>query len=215
VVTDRLVLELTARAYVLLEKDDRVDAILVGFHGYGESPERTMEALRQVDVPNLLRVAPMGQHHFYDRHGNVVASWMTRFERDHQIEQQLGYVSSLHEALRARYPGVPLFVLGFSQGTAIAYRAAVLAGLTAGRIFCLAGDMPPEVRRVLGTKPPVPVTLLWGKQDRVVDPSAMEADLHDLVDHGWPAELHVVPGGHEYAIGALQVIAHHIRESLG
>jgi predicted esterase len=211
---EHLTLELTTRAHVLLDVPERVDAILIGFHGYGGGPERALAALREVGVPNLLRVAPMGPHHFYDRRQNVVASWMTRFRRDEQIDQQVQYVQRLEESLRTRFGLVPLFVFGFSQGVAVTYRAAVMAKLNLARVFCLGGDMPPEVRDALLTAAPIPVTLLRGTQDRAAGAAAMDGDLARLQAEGWPAELHEVSGAHDYLRGALEIVTTRIVESL-
>lgn len=211
---EHFTVELTGKAHVLLEVPDQVEAILVGFHGYGESPERALGALRTVAVSHLLRVAPMAPHHFYDRQGNVVASWMTRFRREDQIAQQVEYARSLEERLRSRFGAVPLFLFGFSQGVAAAYRAGVLAGLDVARIFCLGGDMPPEVQEALLTSRPIPVTLLLGGADRRFA-SKMEADRVRLREQGWPAEFHTVAGGHEYAAAAMEIVTRRIRDIVG
>ena len=67
-----------------------------------------------------------GLHRFYARgQGKVVASWMTREDREQAIADNLGYVNRV---VMRRCPGAgdeaTVVFLGFSQGVAMAYRAA-------------------------------------------------------------------------------------------
>ena len=80
-------------------------------------------------------VSVQGLHRFYARgHGKVVASWMTREDREQAIADNLGYVNRV---VRAALQGVgdeaTIVFLGFSQGVAMAYRAAVMGERRAAR----------------------------------------------------------------------------------
>ncbi len=120
--------------------------LLVGFHGYGENAERHLEAL--LALPGLegwTLAAVQALHPFYaGRSGEVVASWMTRLDREHAIADNVRYVGGVVKELRRKSDG-PLVYAGFSQGTAMAYRAAWLAGYPCRGLIALAGDVPPEL----------------------------------------------------------------------
>ena len=61
--------------------------------------------------------------------GEVVASWMTKLDRVEAIADNTRYAGAVLEKVRAEL-GVapPIVFVGFSQGTAMAYRAALGAG---------------------------------------------------------------------------------------
>src|SRR6185437_4883082 len=69
--------------------------VLAGFHGYGEDAETQMERLRTIPgSENWLRVSIQGLHRFYERRTNrVVASWMTRQNRELAIADNIAYAA--------------------------------------------------------------------------------------------------------------------------
>ena len=111
--------------------------VLVGFHGYGEGAEAQLDRMRRIPgADRWLLVSIQGLHRFYQRRANeVVASWMTRQDRELAIGDNLGYVHAVLDAVDREYPGTRSLVLaGFSQGVAMTFRAA--AALS--RRFCSA-----------------------------------------------------------------------------
>ena len=102
--------------------------LLVGFHGYAEGAESQLERLRA--IPGAERwglVAIQGLHRFYQRRTNeVIASWMTRQDRDLAIADNLAYVEGVIDAVsreiapltRARHGWC---CAAFSQGVAMAF----------------------------------------------------------------------------------------------
>jgi predicted esterase len=122
--------------------------ILVGFHGYAEDAEQQLERLRAIpDSARWLTVSIQALHRFYQRRTErVVASWMTRQDRESAIADNLAWVASCIDAAAAEWPTLPTVVFaGFSQGVAMAFRAgAHTAGRVAG-VISVGGDIPPEL----------------------------------------------------------------------
>jgi dienelactone hydrolase len=118
------------------------ERLLVGFHGYAENAERHIAELTRIPGLDKWTVAAVqALHPFYlSRTQEIVASWMTRQERELAIADNKAYVRSVVSALPR--PGTLVF-LGFSQGTAMAYRAA--ADHRSAAVIVLGGDVPPEV----------------------------------------------------------------------
>src|SRR5688500_12008911 len=78
--------------------------MLIGFHGYAENAEAHMNALRRVPGhERWLLVAVQALHAFYNREQAVVASWMTRQDRELAIEDNVGYVTAVVDAVRSAY----------------------------------------------------------------------------------------------------------------
>src|SRR5262245_36230041 len=73
--------------------------LLVGFHGYGESADTQKSRLREIarsDRWNIVSI--QGLHRFYDRRANaVIASWMTRQDRELAIADNRAYVAAVVE----------------------------------------------------------------------------------------------------------------------
>lgn len=174
--------------------------MLVGFHGYSESADRMLEELVRVRASRpWLLVSVQALNRFYSRASTVVANWMTREDRELAIADNVAYVRSVVAAVRRDEPTTDVLVYaGFSQGVAMAYRAAAfVAGDNVPRprgAVLLAGDIPPDVVPVLPSLPP----LLLGRgteDDWYTEPKAA-ADLETFQAAGVKPSLHVFEGGH-------------------
>jgi len=121
--------------------------LLVGFHGYGEGAEAQMDRLRAIpSARQWLIVSIQGLHRFYQRRANeVVASWMTRQDRELAIADNLAYVSSVIEEVARERPFSQLVFAGFSQGVAMAFRAAAACTRPVAGAIAAGGDIPPEI----------------------------------------------------------------------
>ena len=172
--------------------------LAVGFHGYGEGASSMLEAL--LAVPGLAGwhvAAIQALHPFYHRvTGEVVASWMTKQDRELAIADNLGYVRRSLEAIAERAPVAgPRVYAGFSQGCAMAYRAAADGGCDA--VVALAGDVPPELAEA-GRWGRPPVLIGRGTRDPLYDEARWRRDERLLAELGSRVETCVFRGGHEW-----------------
>jgi predicted esterase len=143
-----------------------------------------------------LLVAVQALHPFYHREGFVVASWMTKQHRELAIAENVRYVGSVIDAVRRVYTTrVPLVFIGFSQGVAMAYRAA--AHYKADAVIALAGDVPPDV--AASTRVPLPPVLIGrGMRDEGYGPDKHDGDVATLRRLGVEVESCVFEGAHEW-----------------
>jgi predicted esterase len=166
--------------------------MLVGFHGYAENAEIMLDTLRAIGAGWCL-VSVQALHRFYTRRNDVVANWMTRQDRELEIASNTEYVWSVirtvERAYRTRRPRV---FAGFSQGVAMAYRAAI-AGECDGLIV-LAGDVPPDVAPRVGGLPPI--LLGRGEKDDWYTEDKAALDLQILRGAGAAVTPHVFAEGH-------------------
>lgn len=175
--------------------------LLVGFHGYGENAERHLAEL--IRIPGLERwrvAAVQALHPFYTRTQEVVASWMTRFDREHAIEDNVAYVAAAVGRLRERDAGGEggaLVFAGFSQGVAMAYRAAAGSGFPCHGVIALGGDVPPEIPDGDLAKLP-PVLVGAGVGESFYTPGKLNADIARLRAAGVDARPAPFAGGHEW-----------------
>lgn len=170
--------------------------LLVGFHGYGENAAIHLEALHRTvgDRPWML-VSVQALSRFYTRGDrDVVAAWMTREDREAVIADNIHYVRRVVDAVRAAYATHgPLVYAGFSQGVAMAYRAAAFAAPADGLIV-LAGDVPPDVAPAAHT---LPSTFIGrGLTDEWYTEAKAAADLQTLQAAHVPVETCEFDAGH-------------------
>lgn len=171
---------------------------LVGFHGYQENAAINFEALRKIANGRPVGlVSIQGLHRFYTRANDVVAGWMTKEDRELAITDNTAYVARTLTAVAAEF-GLPrpLIYVGFSQGVAMAYRAAALVQRPCDGVIALAGDVPPDVAPLAATLP----TILIGRgtEDTWYDAAKSAADLAVLAPAAKVVE-HVFEGGHVWA----------------
>jgi predicted esterase len=94
-----------------------------------------------------LLVSVQAMHRFYRaRSQDVVASWMTRQDRELAIADNVAYVGEVVEAVAREWPVAPTLVFsGFSQGVAMALRAAASSRRPVSGAIISGGDVPPEI----------------------------------------------------------------------
>jgi predicted esterase len=173
--------------------------LVVGFHGYGENAEKSLDELRRIPgASRWVLCAAQALHPFYNRTGDVIASWMTRQQRERAIVDNIRYVSSVvTEVKRELSISERLVYLGFSQGAAMAYRAAAGSGHPCLGVIVLGGDVPPEMAdRDLAHFPPV--LLGRGASEEQYDAMKMEHDVELLRGKGVDVRPCVFEGGHEW-----------------
>ncbi|PYQ51182.1 MAG: phospholipase [Acidobacteria bacterium] len=143
-------------------------------------------------------VAVQSLHLFYTKARDVVGSWMTPLGREHAIPDNIAYVAEVVRRVRAEFaPDAPLVYVGFSQGVAMAYRAAARGPHPARGLIVLGSDMPPEV----GDDPSVrlpPVFIGRGERDDWFTAQRLEADLARLARLDVRTTHLVFEGGHEW-----------------
>ena len=102
-------------------------ALLVSFHGYAESADLDFARLQQIPgADQWVIVAVQGLHRFYrGRSNDVVASWMTKQNRELAISDNVSYTTNVIESVSQEWSTGTLVLSGFSQGVAMAFRCAV------------------------------------------------------------------------------------------
>ena len=176
--------------------------LLMGLHGYGQNAEALLEALR--GIPGAERwtlVSVQALHRFYNRTQEVVASWMTNQDREAAIVDNLAFVGRVIAELRAGGHGGKLVFAGFSQGGAMAWRAA--AHLPCDGLIVLGGDLPKDVAEIKDLALP-PVLIGRGEEDPLYSAEQLAKDLAALDARGVNPEVCRFDGGHEWAPGFLE-----------
>jgi predicted esterase len=159
-----------------------------------------------VDDGSRLIVAPEALSRFYDarstpeahREASVGASWMTREDRLHEIDDQRAWLQQVWEAYRPQMPhDAPLTVLGFSQGASAASRWVATGHVPARRLICWGASLAPELD--LGPAAPlrrVATSIVIGARDRFAPPERIAAERARIEAAGFPVSFLTFAGGH-------------------
>jgi predicted esterase len=185
--------------YLVRPPDGHARVAVVGFHGYGQRAEHLLTELEALPgAAAWLLVSVQGLYRFYDRPtGSVVAHWMTTEDRELAIADNVAYVDAVVAAVAAAHPFERLVFLGFSQGAAMAARAAAHAGDRCHGLVMLGGEVAPEV---LASKARLPRTVIGrGSHDAWYKPERFEADREALEERGVLAAGVEFDGGHEFS----------------
>jgi dienelactone hydrolase len=190
--------------------------VLVGYHGYAEGVDVMLERLQGIDdADGWTLIAIQALNRFYrGRSEDVVAGWMTRQDRDAAIADNLAYVdTTLDAVLGARTGEGTLVHVGFSQGVAMAFRAAVRGRRRAAAVIAVGGDVPPELLADRAAPFP-PVLLVRGDSDDWYTQARLDADVSALRQRGVDADAIVASGGHEWNAAVSRAAATFVRRVL-
>jgi predicted esterase len=188
--------------------------VLVGFHGYAEDAEAQIERLRAIpESSRWLTVSIQALHRFYQSRTNrVVASWMTRQDRELAIADNIAFVTACVDAAAAAWPTLPQIVFaGFSQGVAMAFRAAANSTRSGAGVIAVGGDLPPELepdtlKRVAGA------LIARGTGDTLYSKEQFAEDQRRLTQSSVRARVIEWNAGHEWPSEMIEPATRFLRE---
>ena len=140
-------IEKTARYFVLGTPSDKITDVWFVCHGYGQLAKYFIQWFEPILNENTLIIAPEGLSRFYWNgfSGNVVASWMTKEERNSDIDDYVQYLDKVANEVLQKVMKVNINILGFSQGASTATRWAVLGKTTPTNLILWAGSFPKDI----------------------------------------------------------------------
>lgn len=182
--------EFKARFYTLGQLSSETKEIWFVLHGYGQLARYFIEKFDALKTAGIYVVAPEGLSRFYLEnpkptgrlHDRVGATWMTKENRQVDIENYLHLLNTVyHQIINADQVGIPVTVLGFSQGAATASRWVASQRIRFTRLILWSGVFPPdmdftEAKQALEDKL---IYFIYGKsdpyitRDRLVDMNAL------------------------------------------
>jgi predicted esterase len=166
-------------------------------HGYGQLASRFLERFRPIEAERRCIVAPEGLSRFYltesPTERRVGASWMTREDRLHEIDDYVRYLDGVYAKVVPRSARVT--ALGFSQGAATVCRWAGLGSSRIDRLIVWGGEVPPDLDLKRLRVPSL--TLVYGTRDEFFTSKIIAVTESRLREHGIPYALVPFEGGHE------------------
>ncbi|MEQ8361034.1 MAG: alpha/beta hydrolase [Cytophagales bacterium] len=116
-------------------------------HGYGQLASRFIKKFNPLDQNKNLIIAPEGLSHFYldGLSGNVGASWMTKHNRELEIENQFSFLETLMISKIKASKAKRISLLGFSQGGATICRWIAKSEIIFDDLYLWATIFPPDM----------------------------------------------------------------------
>ncbi|PYP17820.1 MAG: esterase [Gemmatimonadetes bacterium] len=192
----------TARYFTVGSLEEAAELWIV-CHGYGQLASRFLERFGPIADDQRCVVAPEGLSRFYltenPAERRVGASWMTKEDRLHEIDDYVRYLDALYDHVATGKDKV--IALGFSQGSATVCRWTMLGAARIDRLIVWGGEVPPDPdlgeRRAAERLRHARLTLVFGHRDEFFTPKIVAATEARLRDHEIPYELVSFEGGHE------------------
>lgn len=171
-------------------------------HGYSQLAATFLRWFESVVEPGRLLVAPEGlSRAYFEERGvrRVGASWMTREDRDAEVDDYVQYLDRLADRMRLGVPGDPrIEVHGFSQGAATACRWVAFGSSKVDRLVLWSSGVPPDLpldrygERLMRAG----LTIAMGTRDKYHAEADIEAEAARLAAAGLHPRLLRFDGGH-------------------
>jgi predicted esterase len=214
-----LVVARTARYYTLGISVDRPRELWFACHGYGQLGAYFARPFQVLDDGTRVVIVPEALSRFYfgdprRPHGAdslVGATWMTREDREREIDDHVAYLDALYGHVRGRpgWSAAPVTVLGFSQGVATVCRWLARGAARAERLVLWGGRLPTDLFPLPIDSPlrSTRLILVAGERDEWVTATVIAEQAAMLRDAGLSYELRRFPGGHTIDEDLLRAIA--------
>lgn len=205
--------ERTARVAQLGQPGPGITDCWIVLHGYQMLAGRFIQRFAPLANAQTLIVAPEGLSRFYlPGHKHVGASWMTKEDRLHEIEDQWRYLNAVQNQLISQLPpSVRWHLLGFSQGTATVWRWLLHGKPVMHSLTIWTGGVPPESNLDLERRiSAVPLCYVFASNDEFI-PERTAFKYGQEWQKKYPhLQLHRFEGKHEVLPAPLLAIKAHI-----
>jgi predicted esterase len=193
----------TARYFILGDASEKIEEVWFVCHGYAQLANYFIKNFEVLDNGKNLIVAPEGLSRFYWKgfSDRVVASWMTREDRESDIVDYVNFLNSVYKEVLSslKNKNVRINVLGFSQGTATVCRWIANNNVKVDNFILWAGAFPEDlgltVENVVFER--MKKFAVIGDQDEFLNEAAIAKQFAYLNEHNIPLELIRFHGKHE------------------
>lgn len=213
-----LTVQRTARYYTIGTLTEQTKNIWFCLHGFGQLAKYFGKKFTEFADDETIVVVPEGLSRLYldGDYQRIGASWLTREDRDHEINDFLAYLNSLYDLILNGRDATQFHItlLGFSQGAATACRWLNARSdgpkhIRADRLILWAGYFPNGLSELID-----PTTLtrteahyVYGRQDQYIEQmddtegylNRLQADIPSL-------KITAFDGGHRVEPGVLKTI---------
>lgn len=183
----RITVNFNARYETLGKAHQETEELWLVCHGHGQLAKYFIKKFNPLDNGKRLIVAPEGLFKYYLQgfSGRVGATWMTKEDRESDIQNYLSYLKAVLKEVKSTLPDtVKVTLLGFSQGAATISRLATQTDIDFDKLILWAGIFPPDLpplesKNKLSNKP---CYLVYGTKDPYLT-DARILEQQNIADH--------------------------------
>ena len=175
-----------ARYFTIGNSSNEISKVWFVLHGYAMLSEFFIQKFKNLDDGKSLIIAPEALNRFYidGSYNRVGASWMTKEERENDIDENINYLNSVLENIikEIGHNNFELNILGFSQGGATACRWVFSSKIEVKNLILWAGDIPKDtlIENNKSKWSSINTHLVMGQQDPLIN-DKMKAKFLNLV----------------------------------
>ena len=165
----------------LNELTQETKCVWVVCHGYAQLASYFIKKFEHLPKEHFV-VAPQGLSRFYmNDHFRVGASWMTKEDRDTELDNQEAYFGALYQNVfgGAELSNYKIIFFGFSQGVAAMSRVAAWWKIPFDQLILWAGGFPHELTNedFDFLKPESRLDIVLGNNDPIYKMPVFQADI--------------------------------------
>lgn len=210
--SNRILVPRTARYFTIGDRDG-ADEVWFVLHGYSQLAGGFLRWFEPAARAGRLIVAPEALSRAYfeeNQTRRVGASWMTREDRESEIEDYVRYLDLVADHVLGDIPArARLEVHGFSQGAATASRWATFGRHPVSRLVLWGGTVPPDLdlERLRGALRDGSLVIAVGDRDQFFTPEALRTEEARLAGLGLAVDMRPFAGPHVVDRATLVAIA--------
>lgn len=207
----------TARVVVAGETSAAVRQVWIACHGYGQLARDFAQGLAALHAADRLIAVPEALNRYYlNDHGGVHgadhpvgATWMTREDRQAEIDDYCGYLDAVHDHVLGRLEraSVSVCALGFSQGAQTVSRWAARTLRRPDHLVLWGAGPAQELRPEEVARAGTRLTLVVGERDGYAVAQILEKLVPELERSGVAFTVERFAGGHRLDNDVLRRLA--------
>ena len=207
----------TARYFSFGNPGPHIKHIWIVLHGYGQLADFFIRSFLPITNEETLIIAPEGHSRFYlgeNKWKRVGASWMTREERVSEMEDQISMLDQVWEIIGEKKLSLDAKVtlLGFSQGSATAWRWLFKGKIEVDNLIMWAGSGPEDFSpETLDKLSKTKVWAIFGNKDEYISLEEGKMVVEALKIHIPDIQHFIFPDSHRINTEALLRIAKEIK----
>jgi predicted esterase len=207
----------TARFHTL--GDPKAKDVWIACHGYAQLARYFLRPFAGIDDGSRYIVAPEALNRYYyetspgvhTRDARIAATWMTREDREADIDDYVEYLDTLAAHLSAGTPR-RITALGFSQGASTVSRWAARGRTRIDNVILWGSPLAPELDASATLLQGARLTIAIGNADEQIPAGELERQDARLRNAGMEYDLVRYAGGHRIEADALIDIASRTRD---
>lgn len=203
--------EKTARVVIEGEVNPQLKSVWLIAHGYGHLASYFINKLKPISNSENLIIVPEGLHRYYLNgiSGRVGASWMTKEERESDIEDYCTYLDKVYQTyILPLGKDVVINAMGFSQGGATICRWAAKTQYRIDNLIVWGSVIPDDMKweSVLDKINYCNWFYVAGDKDEYLTAEQQNAQLETLRKYGINPEPIFYEGGHDILENPLMLL---------